>query len=118
MKENNHNTCVVYLLNGTVRHFRIIEKFLACLKINMKHSQNIDVEACRLRPATPQYTKRLLPTAAMCMKTVKRLDSSVTKRKCQRNVEGQDGIASATVRKYLYDGYLKKDVGVCIYKRL
>ena len=45
MKENNHNTCAVYLLNDIDKHFHLIKIFLACLKINMKHSQNIDVEA-------------------------------------------------------------------------
>ena len=44
MKENNHNTCKVYLLNGKDRHFDLIEMLLACLKINMKRSETIDVE--------------------------------------------------------------------------
>ena len=34
MKENNHNTCVAYLLNDKDRHFHLIEIFLACFKIN------------------------------------------------------------------------------------
>ena len=47
MKVSNHNTCIVYLLNDIDKHFHLLKIFLACLKINMKHSQNIDVEACR-----------------------------------------------------------------------
>ena len=70
MKKNNHNTCVVYLLNDIDRHFHLTEIFLACLKINMKHSQNIDVETCRFRPVTSQCTKWWFPTTAMCVKTV------------------------------------------------
>ena len=70
MKENNHNTCVVYLLKAIDRHLHLIEIFLACLKINMKHSQNTDVETCRLRPVTSQCTKWLFPTTALCVKTV------------------------------------------------
>ena len=70
IKENNHNTCVVYLLNVIDRHFLLIEMFLICLKINMRHPKNIDVETCRLRPVTSQYTKWFFPTAAMCVKTV------------------------------------------------
>ena len=67
---NNHNICVVYLLNDIDRHFHSIEMFLACLKINMKHSKTIDVETCRLRPVTSQCMIWLFPTAAMCVKTV------------------------------------------------
>ena len=70
MRENNHNTYVAYLLNGIDRHFHSIEMFLACLKINMKHSKTIDVETCRLRPVTSQCTIWLFPTAAMYVKTV------------------------------------------------
>ena len=70
MKENNPNTCVVHLLNDIDRHFHLIEIFQACLKINMKHSQNIDVETCRLRPVTSQCTNWLFPTTAMIVKTV------------------------------------------------
>ena len=71
MKENNHNIRVVYLLNGIDKNFHLNEIFLACLKINMKHSKNIDVvETCQLRSVTPQCTKWLFPTAAMCVKTV------------------------------------------------
>ena len=66
MKENNHNTCIVYLLNCINKHIHSIEMFLACLKINVKHPKNIDVETCRLRPVTSQCTKWLFPTAAMC----------------------------------------------------
>ena len=70
MKENHHNTCLVYLLNGIDRHFHSIEMFLACLKIDIKQSQTIDVETCRLRPVTSQCTMWLFPTAEMCVKTV------------------------------------------------
>ena len=70
MKENNHNTCIVYLLNCIDKHIYSIEMFLACLKINMKHPKNIDVEPCRLRPVMSQCTKWLFPTAVMCVKTV------------------------------------------------
>ena len=70
MKVSNHNTCVVYLLNDIDKHFHLLKIFLACLKINIKHLQNIDVEACRPRPVTSQCTKWLFPTAAMCVKTV------------------------------------------------
>ena len=70
MKENNHNTCIVYLLNCIDKHIQSIEVFLACLKINVKHPKNIDVETCRLRPVTSQCTKWLFPTATMCVKTV------------------------------------------------
>ena len=44
--------------------------FLVCLKINMHHSQNIDVEICQLWPVTSQCTKWLFPTTAICVKTV------------------------------------------------
>ena len=57
MKENNHNTCMVYLLNCIDKHIHSIEMFLACLKINVKHPKNIDVETCWLRPAMSQCTK-------------------------------------------------------------
>ena len=67
MKENNHNTCIVYLLNCIDKHIHWFEMFLACLKINVKHPKNIDVETCRLQPVTPQCTKWLFPTAAMCL---------------------------------------------------
>ena len=30
----------------------LVERYLACLKINMKHPNNVCVETCRLRPAT------------------------------------------------------------------
>ena len=69
MKKNNHNTCIVYLLNGIDKHFDWIEMLLACLKINMKHAKNIDVETCRLWPVTSQCTKWLFPTGAICVKT-------------------------------------------------
>ena len=39
VKENNHNTCVLNLLNGIDRHFLLIKMFLVCLKINMRHSK-------------------------------------------------------------------------------
>ena len=58
------------LLNGIDRHFHLIKMFLACLKINVKHSKNLDVETCRLRSVTSQCTKWLFPTTAMCVKTV------------------------------------------------
>ena len=69
-KENNYHTCVVYLLNGIDIHFLLIEMFLVCLKINMRHSKNIDVETCRPLLLTSQCTKWLFPTTAMCVKTV------------------------------------------------
>ena len=56
VKENYHDTRTVYLLNGIDKHTSLIEKFLACLKINIEHLKNIDVETCRLRPVTSQYT--------------------------------------------------------------
>ena len=70
MKEDNHNTCIVYLLKCIDKHIHSIEMFLACLKIDMKHPKNIDVETCRLRPVTSQCTKWLFPTAAICVKIV------------------------------------------------
>ena len=97
MKENNHNICVIYLLNGTDRHFDSIEMFLACLKINMKHSKTIDVETCRLWPVTTQCTIWLFPTVAMCVKQsrpMRRLDTSVAKGKCLHNVTGISGTQS------------------------
>ena len=39
MKENNHNTCIAYLLNCIDKHIHSIEMFLACLKINVKHQK-------------------------------------------------------------------------------
>ena len=61
MKENNHNTRIVYLLNCIDKHIHSIEMFLACLKINVKHLKNIDVEMCRLWPVTSQCTKLVVP---------------------------------------------------------
>ena len=60
----------------------------ACLKINMKHPKNIDVETCRLRPVTSQCTKSLFCTAATCVKTVssnKTFGYIGAKGKCQHN---------------------------------
>ena len=61
MEENHHNTCVIYLLNGIDKHFHSFEMFLACLKINMKHSKSSDVETCRLQPVTSQCTICFFP---------------------------------------------------------
>ena len=47
-----------------------IKMFLSCLKINLKHPENIDMEMCRLRPVTSQCMKWLFLTPAMCAKTV------------------------------------------------
>ena len=69
IKESNHNTCVVYLFNWIGRHIYPIEMFLVCLKINMKHPTNVDVETCRVRPVTSQWMKSLFPAAAMCAPT-------------------------------------------------
>ena len=94
MKENNHNTCVVYLLNDIDGHFHLIEIFLACLKINMKHSQNIDVETCRVRPVTSQCTKCCSLQQQCVWKQshpMKRFDTSVANRKCHHNVTGVSG---------------------------
>ena len=102
IKENNHNTHVVYLLIGIDRHVYLIEIFLACLNINMKHSKKIDVEMCRLRPVASQCRKSLFPTAAMCVKTVsKRLDTSVVKGKCQPNVTGFSGMHILQCRHFV-----------------
>ena len=81
-------------VNGIDGHIHLIKMLLACLKINIKHLKNIDVETCRLRPVTSQCTKWLFPTAAMCVKQsrpMKRLDTSVVKGKCQHNVTGVSG---------------------------
>ena len=43
---------VVFLLNGTDKHIYLIEMYPACLKINMKHPKNIDVETRRLPTVT------------------------------------------------------------------
>ena len=67
MKENNYNTCVVYLLNDIDKPIHLIEMLLACLKISMKHPKILDVETCWLRPVTSQCTKLSIPTVAMCM---------------------------------------------------
>ena len=67
MKENNYNTCVVYLLNDIAKPIHLIEMFLACLKISMKHPKILDVETRWLRLVTSQCTKLLFPTVAMCM---------------------------------------------------
>ena len=47
--ENNHYICVLYFLNDTDRQNYLIEMYLACLKINMKHPENVDVETCPTR---------------------------------------------------------------------
>ena len=61
MKENNHNTFVVYLLNDIDRHFDLIEIILACLKTNMKHSQNIDVETLSTPTCDVTMHKMVVP---------------------------------------------------------
>ena len=67
MKENNYNTCVVYLLNDIDKPIHLIEMFLVCLEISMKHPKILDVEMCWLRPVTSQCTKLSFPTVAMWM---------------------------------------------------
>ena len=51
MKENNHNTCIVYLLNCIDKHIHSIKMFLACLKIRVKHPKkhrhgNVSTPTC------------------------------------------------------------------------
>ena len=60
--ENDHNTGVVYLLSGIDRHIYLFELFQVCLKIYMKHLENIDVEMFWLVPVTSQCIKSLFPT--------------------------------------------------------
>ena len=64
---------------------------LACVKISIKQSKNVDVETWRLATVTSQCANSLSPTAAMCVNTsrpTKHLDTSVVNEKCHHNVIG------------------------------